>query len=265
MFSRILVGYLDTDQGHDALELGRILAQASGAELLVFTASDKNGEDLSELARSESADLVVLGSIHRGSLGRLVPGATVRHLLGEAPCAVAVAPPGFGHRDDGDLGWRPLGGDAEDVGMRVIGVGFDGSPAAQGALDLATELALQAGAALRVFAVARKYAPPPSADPSGHVPGLRSEAEVLREQLHEAVGCLPAEVRALPVFLRGAAAFELSRASELGVDLLVLGSRPGGPMRRALHAGVSNAVLLEVSCPVLICPSRVVAAQAVGV
>ncbi|HWA54726.1 MAG TPA: universal stress protein [Solirubrobacterales bacterium] len=265
MFSRILVGYLDNEQGHDALELGRILAQAGGADLLVFTASTENGGGLSELARSEGADLVVLGSTHRGSLGRVVPGATVGHLLGEAPCAVAVAPPGFGRRNDGDLGWRPLSGDTDDAGMRVIGVGFDGSTAAQGALDLATELALKAGAALRVYAVARKYATPPGADASGHVPGIPSEAEVLREQLHEAVACLPTEVRALPVFMRGAAAFELTRAIELGVDLLVLGSRPGGPMRRALHASVSSAVLLEARCPVLISPGRVSAPQAVGV
>ena len=257
MFSRILVGYLDTQPGHDALELGRILAQAGGAELLVLTASGKDGEGLAELARSEGADLVVLGSTHRGSLGRVVPGATVSHLLGEAPCAVAVAPPGFDHRDGGDLGWRPLSGDVEDAGMRVIGVGFDGSHAAHGALALATELALKVGAALRVYAVARRYASPPAADPSGHLPGLPSEAEVLREQLHEVVACLPAEVRALPVFLRGAAALELTRAVELGVDLLVLGSRPGGPMRRAMHGSVSNAVLLEASCPVLISPAEV--------
>jgi len=262
VYSRILIGYVDTEQGNDALELGRIMAQANQAELVISTVSDADDASLADLARSEGADLVVLGSTHRGPLGRVVPGATVGHLLGEAPCAVAVAPPGFGHPADGDLGWRPLSGNAEDVGMRVVGVGFDGSRAAHRALDVATELALANGAALRVYAVARKYAHPPAADASGHVGGIPTEAESLREQLHEAVAYLPSEARALPVFLRGIPAVELTTAIELGVDLLVLGSRPGGPIRRALHNSVSNAVLLETSCPVLIAPSRVSAPDA---
>ncbi len=262
MYSRILVGYLDTEQGNDALELGRVMAQANRAELLVLTVADQNNAGLAELARSEGADLVVLGSTHRGPLGRVVPGATVGRLLGEAPCAVAVAPPGFCRPPDGDLGWRPLSGNAEDVGMRVVGVGFDGSPAAHRALDIAAELAIANGAALRVYAVARKYAHPPAADASGHVPGPPTEAESLREQLHEAVAYLPSETRALPVFLRGIAAIELIGAVELGVDLLVLGSRPGGPIRRTLHGSVSNAVLQEATCPVLISPVGVKAPQA---
>jgi len=262
VYSRILVGYLDTEQGNDALELGRVMAQASRAELLVSTVSDEDGASLAELARSEGADLVVLGSTHRGPVGRIVPGATVGHLLAKAPCGVAIAPPGFGRPPDGDLGWHPLSGDAEDVGMRVVGVGFDGSPAAHQALDNAAELAVANGAALRVYAVARRYAHPPAADTSGHVAGIPTEAEVLREQLHEAVAYLPREARALPVFLRGIPAVELIGAVELGVDLLVLGSRPRGPVRRALHNSVSNAVLMEASCPVLIAPSGVRAPSA---
>lgn len=262
MYSRVLVGYLDTEQGNDALELGRILAQASQAELLLFTASGKDDESLAALARSEGADLVVLGSTHRGTIGRIVPGTTVGHLLGEAPCAVAVAPPGFGRPPDGDLGWRPLSGDTEDAGMRVLGVGFDGSPAGHRALDTAAELAVANGAALRVYAVARKYAHPPAADASGHVPGIPTEAEALREQLHEAVAYLPGETRALPVFLRGIPATELVTAAELGVDMLVLGSRSGGPVRKALHGSVSGAVLREATCPVLISPIGVKAPQA---
>lgn len=262
MYSRILVGYLDTEQGNDALELGRIMAQASRAELLVSSVSEEDDASLADLARSEGADLVVLGSTHRGPVGRVVPGATVAHLLGKAPCAVAVAPPGFGRPPDGDLGWRPLSGDAEDAGMRVIGVGFDGSRAANRALDVATELALANGAALRVYAVARRYAHPPAADASGHVGGIPTEAESLREQLHKAVASLPSEARALPVFLRGMPAVELTTAIELGVDLVVLGSRPGGPIRRALHDSVSNAVLQEAACPVLISPIGVKAPQA---
>jgi nucleotide-binding universal stress UspA family protein len=257
VYDRIVVGYLDTEQGRDALELGRILAQASGGEMLVVTASDEDGRDLAQLVRSEGADLVVLGSTHRGPIGRVVPGATVGRLLADAPCAIAVAPPGFGGPADGDLGWRPLSGDAEDVGMRVVGVGFDGSSASREALDAAAELAVTNGAALRVYSVGRNFALPPAADETGQMPGMPTEAEAMRERLHEVVGGLPAEARALPVFLRGNPATELIRAAETGVDMLVLGSRHGGPLRRALHGSVSSAVMQEVHCPVLIFPTGV--------
>lgn len=261
MFERILVGYLDTEQGRDALELGRVLAGANHAEMLVVTASDEDGRDLAGLARSEATDLVVLGSTHRGPLGRVVPGATAGRLLGEAPCAVAVAPPGFGKAADGCDGWRPLSGGVEDPGLRVIGVGFDGSHAAREALAAAVELALPNNAALRVYTVARNYAHPPAAASDGRMPGMPSEAQALRDLLHETVAELPDEARALPVFLRGNPAEELIRAIDTGVDMLVLGSRPGGPLRRALHGSVSSAAIAAARCPVLVRPAGVRARQ----
>lgn len=257
MYSRILVGYLDTEQGNDALELGRILAQANGAELHVFTATGRDDKSLAALARAEGADLVVLGSTHRGPLGRIVPGEAVGRLLGEAPCAVAVAPPGFSRPADGDLAWRPLSGDADDVGLRVIGVGFDGSRASAEALKTAVELALPNGAALRVYTVARRYPHVPGASGDERGPGVPTEAEVLRGMLHEAVADLPSAVRALPVFMRGFAAEELVEAATTGVDLLVLGSRAGGPLRRRLRHSVTSTVMQGAKCPVLISPTGV--------
>ena len=254
MYGRILVGFQDTPQGRDARALGRALTRVTGAELVIATVGPDDHGDLAERARSERADLVVLGSTHRGPVGRIVPGATVAHLLDEAPCAVAVAPPGFAHPGSGD-DWRPLDGEGEDVGMRVLGVGFDGSRASRAALAAASELALAGGATLRVYAVARKLPQVRAAEASGHVPVGPTEAEALRSALQEAVAALPRETRALPVFLRGFPARELIDAVANGVDMLLLGSRPGGPIRRALQGSVTNAVLEEARCPVLICPA----------
>lgn len=103
MFRRVLVGYQDTEQGRDALELGQILARANGAEMIACTAPTEDGRGLAALAQSHAADLVVLGSTHRGPLGRILPGAMVDRLLSKAPCAVAVAPPGFGRPADGGM------------------------------------------------------------------------------------------------------------------------------------------------------------------
>jgi nucleotide-binding universal stress UspA family protein len=262
MYARILVGYMDTEQGRDALALGRILAQANAAEMMVVTAPGEDGADLSEIAHDNEVDLIVLGGSHRGPIGRVIPGATVERLLGDPPCAVAVAPPGFGRPADGDSGWRPLGGGTEDTGIRVIGVGYDGSSASKEALKTAVELAVPNGAALRVYTVARKFAHVPGGDGDSRGPGVPTEAEILRGILHKAVAALPAEARALPVFIRGFPDQELIKAAEYGVDLLVLGSRAGGPVRRLLHHSVSSTVMREASCPVLISPSNVAAPQA---
>ena len=263
MYKRILVGYLDTSPGHDALALGTALAVATGAELVLATAPDPHDRDLPALARAHEADLVVLGSTHFGELGRIVPGATVEHLLGDAPCAVAVAPPGFADAHSAADGWQPLRGDAKDPGLRVIGVGYDGSDAATEALAAAAALAARNGAALRVYTVAPKTPQVPGAEAETAKRHLPSEAEALRESLHEAVAQMPSELRALPVFSRGAPARDLIMATETGVDLLVLGSRRGGPMRRLLHSSVSSAVIDRAACPVLVLPSGVPAPRAV--
>lgn len=262
MYGKILVGYQDTEQGRDALVLGKILARANRAEILIVTGPGDDDESLSQAARTEGADLVVLGSTHHGPVGRIVPGATVGHLLARAPCAVAVAPPGFGRRPDRDDGWRPLGGDLDDVGMRVVGVGYDGSKASVEALKIAADLAVPNGAALRVYGVVQKRAVGQAATAGAGAlapaaPPGPTDAEILRESLHKAVATLPSEARALPLMLHGFAATELVKAVRLGVDLLVLGSRRGGPVRRSLHHSVSNAVLAEAPCPVLISPSGV--------
>lgn len=261
MYQRVLVGYQETEQGRDALELGQILARANRAEMIIATVPREDGGGLAEVARSEHADLIVLGSTHRGPVGRVLPGATVERVLGEAPCAVAIAPLGFGRPPNGDLGWRPLSGDGDDVGLRVIGVGFDGSEPARSALDVAAELAINNGAALRVYAVAPRLATHPGALASQQ-PGVPSRAETLREQLHEAVAELPDEARALPVFVWGAPSIELVAAAENGVDMMVLGSRGGGRMQRALSSTVSGTVIHEAHCPVLISPAGVKAPTA---
>ena len=251
MFSKILVGFKDTEQGQDALELGRVLSRASGATMLVATAPAVDGSGLADLARAEKADLVVLGSTHRGPVGRIFPGATAERLLGEAPCAVAVAPRGYGA---GAEGWQPLSEDGSGADVRVIGVGYDGTIGAEGALRAAAELAIHNEATLRVIAVARMPAPVPG--DSGEVQTVAwHAARELRETLFEAVAELPRETRAEAIFLRGYPAPELFEAAEKGIDLLLLGTRGGGPLRRALYGSVSSNVLRMAPCPVLITPA----------
>jgi nucleotide-binding universal stress UspA family protein len=251
VFSKILVGVRKEGADPEAVALGERLALASGGEARAVTAADADG--LTELARSDEADLIVLGPTHREGFARLFPGATVDRLAKEPACALAVAPRGFGQaHTDGE--WHPLEGDGADAGLRVVGVGFDGSPSSRAALDLATELAVANRATIRVYAVAHRLgALSPDATSASASPA-EAELEALRGALHEAAAALPDETRALPVLLRGAPARELVDAVKAGVDLLVLGSRGGGPVWRAFHGSVSAAVLDAAPCPVLIVP-----------
>lgn len=257
MAGKVVVGYLETEPGRDAMALGGILAHATGDDLRVVTV--KSPDELAPAALEEGADLVVLGSSHRGPVSRIVPGTALDHLLGVAPCRVAVAPPGFADRIDGESIWRPLDGNDDDVGMRVVGVGYDGSRGARSALECATELALRNGAALRVYTVVPKVAPLVAEAPMTPTPHTTTELEYRRAELHEVVAGLPPEVRAQPVLLRGFPVPELLKAVGFGVDLLVLGTHARGHVRRLLHKGVAGEMVRTASCPVLICPMPVAA------
>jgi nucleotide-binding universal stress UspA family protein len=149
----------------------------------------------------------------------------------------------------------------EDAGLRVVAVGYDGSPSSAEALHVATKLAVPNRATLRVYTVVPKSVHALGTSPAGDAKlhGVPVDPDRYRAMLYDAVAELPAETRALPVFMRAAPAAALIEAAEAGVDLMVLGSRSGGPLRRALQGSVSDAVMREAGCPVLISPIGVTA------
>lgn len=95
---------------------------------------------LHDLARDWGSDLLVVGSTHRGPVGRVFPGSTAERLLVDAPCPIAIAPQGFAK--------RPL----SSIGR--IGVGTDGTRSGGAALAVAEELARGLAAELEVFSPA---------------------------------------------------------------------------------------------------------------
>lgn len=93
---------------------------------------------LTELAEADDSSLIVIGSTHRGALGRVYPGSVGERLVNGAPCPVAIAPRGFARKEQFDLG--------------LIGVGYDGTEESRLALREAADLAKQRGANLRLIA-----------------------------------------------------------------------------------------------------------------
>src|SRR5579875_508966 len=93
-------------------------------------------EGLHSVADRVAADLLVVGSAHRGPVGRVMLGDDARRTLSGARCAVAIVPRG---RVPGEL--------------RTIAVGDDGSAESALALHAARGLAQRTGATIRLLAV----------------------------------------------------------------------------------------------------------------
>lgn len=180
---------------------------------------------LHTLACHERASLLVIGSSHRGSVGRVFAGTTAERLLHGAPCPVAVVPHGAQGRD-----------------LRIIVVGWDASPEAAAAAAAATAVARPGGAELRIVEVVAAG-------------GRGPEQEAALQRL---IGGLPDEIHAEHVLLEGEPATGLAAETE-SADLLVLGSRGYGPHRAVLLGSVSGRIVRTAACPVIVVPRGVAA------
>ena len=223
---------------HDrAVKLAADEVERAGVAARAFVVADGSpGRALHHAATAHDADLIVVGSTHRGLVGRVLAGDVTAGTLHGAPCPVLVAPRGHAEHG-GELG--------------TIGVGFDGSPESRSALSFAHEIATAVGGSLRVIDV---VAPP---DPGGPFPAYRPDwterAHMHREEAEHRVAAVLAELGeiatgALP---SGDPATELAHAAE-DLDLLVTGSRGYGPVRRLMLGSTSTRLVHEAPCPVLV-------------
>lgn len=283
-FRRIVVGYDDSRAGDDAIVLGQAIAGGVAEEMLVagvlpddagrrlaseaFASAVSELEDelqetvdraaerigargrvigssspargLHDLAEEIGADLVVLGS--RGRDGYVRVGRVATHLLHGAPCAVALAPAGYERQNDA---------------IRVIGVAIDGSEESLQALKAAISIGLRNRATLRLMTVA---ASPVNGNWGFGSWGYGSAeldkvaVDTGRAHLSRALEEVPAELSPSAKVLTGDIAEELCGEAAKDVDLLCLGSRGYGPLRRVLLGSVSTELVQRAPCPVLVMP-----------
>lgn len=202
-------------------------------------ADDSPGAALDALAEQAQADLIVLGSTHRGRAGVLTGRTTVQRMLHGAPCAVAVAAPGQAERF---------------ASAPRICVPYDGSSEADLAATTAYEIAQAKDAEVLILRVveptiyAAGYAPVPVDLDTEE--GLRRNA---REELGHVAERAPANVMVETRVEYGATTRCILDAAE-GCDLIVVGSRGYGPLRRVLAGSVSAHLATDGRVPVLVTP-----------
>ncbi len=196
------------------------------------------------LADKSHAALVVVGSTHRGAVGRVLPGSTGERLLHGATCPVAIVPQGYRERE----------GDP----VRTIGVGYDESLESLSALDAACDLARHFGASVRVIGVfdATEVGTPGLAVGPAYAEVHQEIEQRQRAELDRCVASLADDVSAEGVFLTGSPGHELAEQSH-SLDLLLVGSRGYGPLRAVLLGGVSHALVRAAGCPVVVLPRGV--------
>lgn len=280
MFSRIIVGVDGEAGGRDAIALARALADPA-TELVLVTVWERfdgivaaalgrtppaqAGYELLEQSRrelglscrtrtwqaesiaaglhcaaeDEAADLLVVGSCARQRAGRALLGDHARASLHGAPCAVAVAPKGF----------------ARAPRLRRIGVGYQDTPEGDDAVHVARRIATEQGGQIQAITVL-PIVPTPRAGSYAYleaIDDLTGERERTARQRLDALGDVAGKIR------WGVPIEELLRASEK-LDLLVLGSRGYGPVRRLLLSSTADGVARDAACAVLVVPHGVRAA-----
>ena len=219
----------ERDSSHKLLERERAEAGVE-AEASVSFADGSPGGGLHRLAEEQHADLLVVGSAHRGALGRAVLGDDTRGSLNGAPCAVAIAAHGYSEHP------QPIA---------AIGVGYNESPESETALAAARELAARDQAVVRALEVVSL----PSYAFSGYgAPALGEGIEALIAEAKDRVGKLDG-VEGQAVC--GVTGEELA-AFSAQVQLLVVGSRGYGPLKRLVIGSTSDYLQRHARCSLLV-------------
>lgn len=281
MFERIVVGFDESDGSRDALALGKAISERLDAKLVVagvvpspaggslmsalpadaFTnladqarqgveaaaaeygagaeivTASSAARGLEELTETIEGDLMVLGCAGIAE-GTARAGHKARVLLQGSRCAVALAPVGYRNADPG---------------LSLIGAAVDGSPESEHALKAAVEIAGDGN--VRVLSVATDFAEAWGFWGATYALSELADAskEATEKILDQAIASLPESARSEKVMLEGVAADQL-RAQSGELDLLCVGSRGYGPVRRVLLGSVSSDLLKEVACPVVVVP-----------
>jgi nucleotide-binding universal stress UspA family protein len=226
----------EREMSHKLLERER--SETGVSAKLMSLVSMSAGGGLHRQAEQQGADLLVVGSCSHGTIGRAMLGNDTRAALNGASCAVAIASRGY----------------ADHPALSEIGVGYDDSPESRAALEIAQGVAARSGADPRALEVV----PISTYSGFGVVPAIvGSDVEELLADANARLSKLPGVLEAHAVY--GLAGEELASFSG-ELDLLVVGSRGYGPVRRLVLGSTSSYLERHARCSLLVLP-RVAVSQ----
>jgi nucleotide-binding universal stress UspA family protein len=218
-------------EGRDASErlLESELAAAEVSADLISIAAMSPGRGLHEHAEEMNVDLLVVGSCSHGVLGRVMLGDDTRAALNGAPCAVAVAARGYAEHP---------------IPIAKIGVGYNGSRESEAALALARKLAAPTRASVEALAVVS-------------IPSYGMAEAAVGESMDLMLDEASARMRELSGVdgraVYGGAGEQLAALSD-NVDLLVVGSRSYGAVRRFVLGSTCDYLERHARCSLLVLP-----------
>jgi nucleotide-binding universal stress UspA family protein len=199
--------------------------------------------EIVELAEELGVGLVVLGSRGRRHLRRALMGSVSASVLRHAHCSVLIV---RGHEDEQDPSWGKL----------LVAV--DGSEEATAAAQAATEMARAAGSEVHVAYALQEERYRPHLGPEmweGWEEGFERAKLSARSWVEEEAQHMRGEkaITVEPHLLIGRPdAAIVWLAEEIGADLVLVGSRGLGAMRRTLIGSVSDSVVSHAHSPVMV-------------
>jgi nucleotide-binding universal stress UspA family protein len=221
----------------------RKIEDAGGKVEMVHVAVGHPEPEILRNAEEIGADLVVVGSRGLGPLKRALMGSVSESVVRHAHCSVLVV---RGQSRDG--GYLP---------GRVL-LALDGSRGANRAERSAVEISAATGSVLDIVRVleAEQYRPYPGPE---YREGWEADLERSKRQVEAFLDERTQSLRDEGVevgdahLALGDPDKEIVRfAEDLHADLIVLGSRGLGSLRRALLGSVSDSVVRHAHCPVLV-------------
>ena len=197
---------------------------------------------LHDVAEELEASLIVLGSPQRPQ-PRLLAATTEDRVIAGAPCPVAIPPRGWADRRSQQLG--------------RIGVAFIPTPDGQEALRVAATFARRIAAPLHVVTVVATEAEVMSYRIGEDVERMYVAAatEEFQRDIEKAIADLaPDTESSCEVLVEGDTVEALAGLRDTAFDVLFVGSRGYGPVRRVLLGGVSARLMRHLQVPGVVVP-----------
>ncbi len=237
----IVVGSDGSPGGDDAVALAHDLAGHSGRRIVAEKVPGAVAVSLGlvGLVEREIADTLVVGSPHRGRVGRALIGSVAHHVLHHSPCEVIVAPRGYAGR--------------ERRGIKKVAVAYDGTADSRAALARAEVLAEETGASL--YAIVAEDPVVAGSQGGDRDTPLTNASAVLEQALGEIDPAIEAGGTHVDPGWRQVdktIAEAIADACDDDVDVLVAGTRK--PLDRLLLGSVTGHLIDVAPCAVLVVP-----------